>query len=136
MGQAWAGVIQFILFVLTLIPGIRGVISWYIMIAQAPVWIFLQLNLETELRGAVKIAMWGNLAVVLLAMLQWYKCTTMLSCTMTAARAGITTAIALAMVLSNKHILNMIVYRKQTLGDDTAGGDDDSEDDGDTKKTQ
>ena len=132
MGQAWAAVIQFILFVLTMIPGVRGVISWYIMIAQAPVWIFLQLNLETELRGAIKIAMWGNLAVVVLAFLQWHKCTTTISCTMNAARAGVTTAIAVAMMLSNKHILNMLTYKKQVLGDSSGGdGDDD-----DAKKTQ
>ena len=132
MGQAWAGVIQFILFVLTMTPGIRGVVSWYIMIAQAPVWIFLQLNLEPELRGAIKIAMWGNLAVVLLAMLQWNKCTTTLSCTMTAARAGVTTAIAVAMMLSNKHILNMLTYKKQALGGSSGGGGDGD----DAKKTQ
>ena len=40
------------------------------------------------------------------------------------------------MVLSNKHILNMIVYRKQTLGDGSGGGDEESGDDDDTKKTQ
>ena len=134
MGQAWAAVVQFILFVLTLMPGIRGVISWYIMIAQAPVWLFLQVNQEPELRSAIKIALWGNLAVILLALVQWYKCTTAISCTMTAARAGVTAAIALGMALSNKHILNMIRYRKEAQG---GGNDDDAGDDAsDSKKQQ
>lgn len=134
MGQAWAAVVQFILFVLTLIPGIRGVISWYIMLAQAPVWLFLQVDQEPELRSAIKIALWGNLAVILLALVQWYKCTTAVSCTMTAARAGITAAIALGMALSNKHILNMIKYRKEAQGGDSSGGS--ADDDANTKKQQ
>ena len=134
MGQAWAAVVQFILFVLTLIPGIRGVISWYIMIAQAPVWLFLQLDQEPELRSAIKIALWGNLAIVLLTLVQWQKCTTAISCTMASARAGVTAAIALSMALSNKHILNMIRYRKEAQ--DEGSGDALADDASDSKKQQ
>ena len=128
MGQAWAAIIQIILFVLTLIPGIRGIISWYIMLTQAPVWIFLLLYQDVELRGAIKVALWSNLAIVCLALLQWYKCSNAVSCTMTAARAGITAAIALAMALSNKHILNMLNYRKQVLGDSQQNNTGDDQD--------
>lgn len=125
MSQAWAAVVQFVFFMLTLIPGIQGVLTWYILIGQAPVWLFVQAGLISELKGAVQIAMWVDIATVALALLQWSRCDNVLACTAAAARSGAIVAIALGMLLSNRHIINMVNLQSEDRGDE---GDDDATD--------
>ena len=136
MSQAWAAVVQIVFFMLTLIPGIQGVLTWYILIGQAPVWLFVQSGLIAQLKGAVQIAMWVDIATVALALLQWSRCTNVLACTVASARAGAIVAIALGMLLSNRHIINMVNLEAEDRGGKNDGAESDGDDDTDKKPKQ
>ena len=112
MGYAWAIVMQVLFLSLLMIPGVRGVQSWYLVISQLPVWYIMLHSFQgrkyEHVRTAVEISAWVCVATVVLAFVTWGRCSTALDCSTGAISAAITLAVAVGLILSNVHSLDIV----------------------------
>ena len=110
MGYAWAIVIQVLFLSLLMIPGVRGVQSWYLVISQVPVWylVFNGKKDQEKMKMAIKVAAWICAATVVLSFVQWEQCGTAVDCSTGAISAAVSLAVVVGLLLSNVHVYDMM----------------------------
>ena len=112
MSYAWAIVIQVLFLSLLMIPGVRGVQSWYLVISQVPVWyLVLYSQKETDkgkMKMAIKVSVWICVATLVLSFVQWRQCSTTVDCSTGAISTAVTVAVAVGLILSNVHVYDMV----------------------------
>ena len=147
MGQAWAVVMQVFFVCLLFIPGVRGVYSWYLLVSQVAPWLaWIAINQKIGTVSVAEFQMtifaaWGIcFATLVLAFAYWDRCTTIVDCTGAAIGAAATLVVALGLVMTNLHMLNMARKAVSSKGDEssTVGGSTGTDNQGESlqKKTR
>jgi len=117
MGFAWAVVMQVLFLSLLMIPGVRGTQSWYLAISQTPVWYMMLRPIDkkdvSRVRVAVELSGWMCVATVVLCFVTWGRCSTAVDCSTAAISSAVSLAVAIGLILSNVHSLDMIIAKTQ-----------------------
>ena len=116
MGLTWAVVMQVLFLSLLMIPGVRGVQSWYLVISQVPVWYFIMYrnnaHAKEKIGEATKLSGWICVATIVLSFVQWGRCTTAVDCSAMAISTAVSLAVAIGLLLSNVHVYDVIRAEK------------------------
>lgn len=112
MSYAWAIVMQVLFLSLLMIPGVRGVQSWYLVISQVPVWylVFYSQKDKYKMDMAIKVSVWICVATLVLSFVQWRQCGTAIDCSTSAISTAVSLSVVVGLVLSNVHVYDMVRY--------------------------
>lgn len=101
----WVALIQLLIVVPLLMPGMVGLATLYILLGQGAV--FAIAYMDENVHNAVTAANGVAIGVLILVFAQWNACEGPMDCVVASSRAGATFAIVIGVWLSNRFILGL-----------------------------